>query len=199
MRCRSLQVGTENIDVLKTIELHLPGVLVTVGKTARDYYNCVLAPSREDCCCPRCKGTYIRNQGNMNRCYLDAFLRDDDVAVVTISLKYRKSKCMSPNCGCVFYPEIPFASPYSKCTHRLEDAIVRLLLEEGSSYSTVSKELKGKLSRQAIGQIFHRRVRELEVDTSAETRWFRELMQKSPRPYVLYSKHGRILLGILEE
>ena len=60
-----MQVGKEDIDVLRTIELHLPGVLVTVGKPARDYYNCVLAPSGAERCCPKCKGRgYVSKRYN---------------------------------------------------------------------------------------------------------------------------------------
>ena len=36
-----------------------------------------------------------RNQGNMHRDYLDVIPRGDDVAIITITLEFRRAKCLS--------------------------------------------------------------------------------------------------------
>ena len=71
---------------------------------------------------------------------------------------------MNPDCNCVFYPEIPFAGRYSRTTHRLENAIVRMVIRGCLSFTESAELLEGKLSRQVVGQIYHRRVQELETD-----------------------------------
>ena len=194
-----MQLGKYEIDVLRTLELHLPGVLVIAGKGDPSHLFCIHSSSADKPCCPKCGSVRVRNQGNMHRQYLDVVPRGDDIAAITVDLEFRKSKCLSLDCGCVFYPEISFAGPYSRTTRRLEDAIVRMVLEGGYSYSLISEILDGHLSRQVVGQVFHHRVRELEVDTSEEARWFRHLMRDDPPSWVYYTDRGHLWFDILEK
>ena len=165
------------IDESRSAELNLDGVFVLAHAGERNHYFCV--PSETPSRCPSCGGNKIRNQGNMHRDYLDVVLRDDDddATLVTVSLIFRKSKCMSPACGSIFYPSFSFASRYSRTTHRLEDMVVRMILEDGLSYTLISEFLGGKLSKQVIGQIYYRRMNELE---SEQPEWFREYMKDDP-------------------
>ncbi len=155
------------IDVQRTRELSIPELLVLSGKGDENHFFCRLVPEIELRKCPRCGNLTGRNQGKMHRDFLDALRRNDNTAVITISLDFRKSKCEAPGCGCVYYPEMTFASPNARTTRRLDNAIVRMVLRGGCSYAEIADELHGKLSRQAVGNIFHRRVRELNADTGS--------------------------------
>lgn len=178
MEAIPLKGRKQEINGFRTAELGLPELLVLSGKGNRDHYCCLLASSALRLRCPKCDNLRIRNQGTLFRDYLDVISReeDEDASVITISLQFSKYKCLSPDCGCVFYPAYSFASPYSRTTHRLEDSVVRMILRSGFSYTAVSKMLNGRLSKQVIGQIFHRRVKELETDPSEKAEWFRRLM-----------------------
>ena len=130
-------------DPVRTEELGLSELLVIEGIGDDDHFFCV--PKRTFPQCPKCGSDKIRNQGNMQRDYLDIIPRDDDAAVITISLEFRKNKCMNPDCNCVFYPEIPFAGRYSRTTHRLENAIVRMVIRGCLSFteSAIVAETRG--------------------------------------------------------
>jgi len=167
------------IDEQRTKELNIPELFVISGKGDENHFFCSLAPEIELPKCPRCGNLSGRNQGKMHRDFLDAFRRDN-AAVVTISLEFRKSKCVDPRCGCVYYPEITFASPYARTTRRLENAMVRMVLRDGCSYAEIADELHGKLSRQAVGNIFYRRVRELNADSTNNSEWYRTLLEEGP-------------------
>lgn len=168
------------IDQQRTKELNIPELLVMSGKGDQDHFFCVLVSSKAHLGCPHCGNSAVRNQGNIHRDYLDIIRRDDDAALVIVSLEFRKNKCVSPGCGCVYYPEFSFASPYARTTRRLEDVIVRMVLRGGCSYAEISEELKGKLSRQVVGQIFRRRVKQLNSDRSDAAAWYRELLEEGP-------------------
>lgn len=179
-----MKSGKYDIDGRRTRELNLPELLVVAGKGGRDHFYCILVPSKARQGCPRCGNPAVRNQGNMHRDYLDVIRRGDDAALITVSLEFRKSKCEAPGCGCVYYPEFSFASPYARTTHRLDNAIVRMVLRGGCSYAEVAEELEGRLSRQVVGQLFHRRVEELNADQSEEAAWYRDLLEEGP--YLFY-------------
>ncbi len=168
------------IDEQRTKELDIPELIVVSGEGDENHFFCRLVPEIELPKCPRCGNLSGRNQGKMHRNFLDAFRRDNDAAVITISLEFSKRKCEAPGCGCVYYPEFSFASPYSRTTRRLENAIVRMVLRGGCSYAEIAEELHGKLSRQAVGNVFYRRVRELNADTSPSSEWYRTLLEEGP-------------------
>ena len=176
-----MYIYKDEIDEQRTVELNQAELLVLSNKGDNEHFFCILIPSITYTYCPKCGITQVRNQGTIQRNYLDVIPRND-AALITISLEYRKSKCLTPGCGCVFYPQFTFASRYARTTHRIEDAIVRMILREGYSYTNVSEMLSARLSRQVIGQIFHRRIKELNTDVTDNTAWYRRLLQESP-PY----------------
>ena len=179
-----MKSGKFEIDERRTKELDLPELLVVKGKGDRNHFFCILVPSKARPACPRCGNPVVRNQGNVHRNYLDVIRRGDDAALITVSLEFRKSKCEAPGCGCVYYPDFSFASPYARTTRRLYNAVVRMVLRGGCSYAEVAEELEGKLSRQVVGQFFHRRVEELNADLNEEAAWYRELLEEGP--YLFY-------------
>lgn len=179
-----MKSGKYEIDERRTKELDLPELLVEKGKGERNHFFCILLPSKARPGCPRCGNPAVRNQGKIRRDYLDVIRRGDDAALITVSLEFRKSKCEASGCGCVYYPEFSFASPYARTTRRLDNAVVRMVLRGGCSYSEVAGELEGKLSRQVVGQLFHRRVKELNADLSEDAAWYRELLEEGP--YLFY-------------
>ena len=175
-----MKSGKFEIDERRTKELDLPELLVVKDKGDRNHFFCILVPSKARPACPRCGNPVVRNQGNLHRSYLDVIRRGDDVALITVSLRFRKSKCEAPGCGCVYYPDFSFASPYARTTRRLDNAVVRMVLRGGCSYAEVAEELEDRLSRQAVGQLFHRRMEELNADLSENAAWYRELLEESP-------------------
>lgn len=48
----------------------------------------------------------------------------------------------------------------------------------------VAERLDGNLSRQVVGQFFHRRVKELSTNQSDSAAWYRELLEEGP--YLFY-------------
>ena len=178
------------IDIRRTQELGLSELLVLADKGDEESFSCIPAPTKAVWRCPKCGSRKVRNQGNMHRKFLDIVPRREDVAIVTVSLNYTRYKCLSPECGAVFYPEFTFASPYSRTTLRLDDVIVKLTLMGCRSFSESEVELRGKLSRQTIGQIFHRRLKELESDSSGDSAWFRQLRKDGPAPREISDHHG---------
>ena len=180
-----MSIEKYEIDRRRTKELGQPELQVISGKGGRNHFFCTLVPAKARPCCPRCGNREVRNQGNMHRDYIDVIPRGDDVAIITITFEFRKAKCLSPDCGCVYYPEISFASPYARTTRRVDDAIVRMVLRGGCSYSEIAEEFEGTLSRQVVVQIFHRRAKELSSDQSDSTAWYRELLEEGP--YLFYS------------
>lgn len=180
-----MSIKKYEIDRRRTKELGQPELQVISGKGGRNHFFCTLIPAKARPCCPRCGNPEVRNQGNIHRDYLDVIPRGDDIAIITITFEFRKAKCLSPDCGCVYYPEITFASPYARSTRRVDNAIVRMVLRGGCSYSEIAEEFEGHLSRQVVGQIFHRRAKELNADQSDSAAWYRELLEEGP--YLFYS------------
>ncbi len=187
-----VQVGKYEIDAQRTVELSLSGTLVESGKGDPDHFFCVPLSVVRQTVCPRCGCSSLRNQGSIQRSYLDVIPRGDDAAVITVTIEFRKNKCMNPDCNCVFYPEIPFAGRYSRTTHRLENAIVRMVIRGCLSFTESAELLEGKLSRQVVGQIYHRRVQELETDPTAESDWYRQLLRAAPFYWFDYDSRGWI-------
>jgi len=187
-----VQVGKYEIDAQRTVELSLSGTLVESGKGDPDHFFCVPLSVVSQTVCPRCGCSNLRNQGSIQRSYLDVIPRGDDAAVITVTIEFRKNKCMNPDCNCVFYPEIPFAGRYSRTTHRLENAIVRMVIRGCLSFTESAELLEGKLSRQVVGQIYHRRVQELETDPTTESDWYRQLLRAAPFYWFDYDSRGWI-------
>ena len=175
-----MKVGKYEIDERRTSELNLPELLVVSGEGDENHFFCILVPAKAFPACPDCGNPIVRNQGNMHREYLDVIWRRDDAALITIALEYRKNKCTATGCGRVYYPEFSFAGPYARTTRRLENAVVRMVLRGGLSYAEIANELEGRLSRQVIGQLFNRRVTELNENPGEDGAWYRELLEEGP-------------------
>ena len=120
-----MSVEKREIDGTRTSELSLPELLVLAHAGNRDHFYCV--PAHEPVCCSKCGSLRIRNQGKMHRDYIDVIRRNRSAAVIDVTVEFQKNKCLSPSCGRVFYPSFSFASPYSRTTHRLENAVVRMV------------------------------------------------------------------------
>jgi hypothetical protein len=60
------------------------------------------------------------------------------------------------------------------------------------SFTESAELLERKLSRQVVGQIYHRRVQELETDPTVESDWFRQLLRDAPYYWFDYDSHGWI-------
>ena len=163
-----------NIDKRRTKLLNIPELLVLADRGDSQHFECIHKSALKPYKCPFCGSANIRNQGNSTRDYYHYLFHDDDFYLITVSLTLRKNKCMNPDCGHVFTPEISFASPYRRTTYKLEDGIVRMVLGGGYSYSEIARKLGTAFSRQVIGQIFNHRAEELCADNSSETKWFRK-------------------------
>lgn len=108
-----MNIEEYEIDRRRTEELGQPELQVISGKGGRSHFLCTLVPAKARPCCPRYGNPEVRNQGNMHRDYLDVIPSGDDVAIITITFEIRKATCLSPDCECVYYSEITFASPYA--------------------------------------------------------------------------------------
>ncbi len=172
-----METSHYEIDEQRTAELNQPELLVLAARGDPDHFYCILVPSKIHSGCPHCGNPFFRNQGNMHRDFLDVIPRGDDAALITVSVEFRKSKCTAADCGRIYYPSCSFASPYARTTRRLDDAIVRMALREGFTYTETAAMLNGRLSRQAVYRIYHRRIKELGADTSDQTLWFREILK----------------------
>lgn len=95
---------------------------------------------------------YNRGSDKGDNITTDVIRRGKDATLVTVSLEFRKSKCEISDCGCMFYPEFSFASPYARTTRRLDNAVVRMVLRGGCFYAEVVEKLEGKLSRQVVNR-----------------------------------------------
>ena len=118
--------------------------------------------------CPLCKSERIKNHGLFSKSYYDLIEENGRPHVIKLNYDYYKFLCLEENCGHVFVKETDFASKNDNVTHRLEDAIAKKIIA-GYSFGMIEDYLQGNLSRQAIGQIFHRWVANHETYRSA--RW----------------------------
>lgn len=159
-----------SFDPFRTELLGIPELTVLSGQGDDRHFFTVSCPVHLHYC-PHCGGSELKNQGLQHRQYMD-LCRD---RLVYIDYAYYKYKCLKPDCARVFSRPIAFAGPYGRTTHRLEDEIVRLVLEDDYSYSDISAAFHGIISRQVARQLFLRRKAELEADSSASVAWFRVL------------------------
>ena len=186
---RTINIFVE-MDADRTEQLGIPELAVIKGKGDTYHFYTVKQMSMMYNC-PFCGSPSIKNQGIQHREYADICVINDDAAVICLDYQFNKYKCLEPGCGHVFTKKIAFASPYSRTTHRLEDAIVRMIVGEGYSYAEVAAKLEGRFSRQVIGRIYLRRKAELEADPSEASAWYRVLGSNIMSPL------SRMLEGIL--
>ena len=168
----------EEIDESRTRELNISELRVISSEGTNVHFYCI--PSHEIRKCPKCGGIKLRDQGIRSRDFLDAIPRDDDAVVITITVVFRKYKCSAPGCGTVFSPSFAFANSYSRMTHRLENAIVRMVMEDGLSFTNISYLVEEKIGKQVAWETYKRRYKELEDNPDEQPKWFKDLLDESP-------------------
>ena len=97
------------IDEQRTKELDIPELIVVSGEGDENHFFCRLVPEIELPKCPRCGNLSGRNQGKMHRNFLDAFRRDNDAAVITISLESGRLNNAFQSCQMLLTNETPNA------------------------------------------------------------------------------------------
>lgn len=179
------------IDAVRTEQLGISELDVIKGK-GDEFHFYTVATEHKIYSCPFCNSSHIKNQGIKHREYADICIIGDDAAVICLDYQFNKYKCLEPGCGRVFTKQIAFASPYSRTTHRLEDAIIRMIVRERYSYAEVAVMLEGRFSRQVVGRIYLRRKAELEADSSEASDWYRAL------PYESIPRIFKVIAQLLE-
>ena len=111
--------------------------------------------------CPLCGGKVIKIQDRFSKTYFDYIFDDGRQRVISLTYEFFKYRCLNAECRHIFAKEIEFASKYDNVTYRLKNAISRKVIE-GYSYSLIQHQFQDTISKQAIGQIFHRWLREKE-------------------------------------
>ena len=106
-------------------------------------------------CCPLCGGKAIKIQDHFAKTYLDYIVDSGHPRVIRLTHEFFKYRCLNEKCRHIFSKEIGFASKFDNVTYRLENEIARKVIE-GYSYSLVQGLFQDTISRQAVGQIFHR-------------------------------------------
>ena len=106
-------------------------------------------------CCPLCGGKAIKIQDHFAKTYFDYIVDSGHPRVIRLTHEFFKYRCLNEKCRHIFSKEIGFASKFDNVTYRLENEIARKVIE-GYSYSLVQGLFQDTISRQAVGQIFHR-------------------------------------------
>ena len=106
-------------------------------------------------CCPLCGGKAIKIQDHFAKTYFDYIVDSGHPRVIRLTHEFFKYRCLNAECRHIFSKEIGFASKYDNVTYRLENEIAHKVIE-GYSYSLVQGLFQDTISRQAVGQIFHR-------------------------------------------
>ncbi len=146
------------VESARTDLLAIEELFVVKGKGDENNYVAWLNDEIPDCC-PACLGKEFRNHNLFSHTYTDYIKDDNGIRIITLRYEFYKYRCLNPECGRIFAKEIPFAAGRDNVTSRLEKLIADSVIH-GSSYEEISNGFDGKLSRQAVGQIFNRWVHE---------------------------------------
>ena len=146
------------MDSARTDLLAIEELYVVKGKGDENNYVAWLNDEIPDCC-PVCMGKKFRNHNLFSHTYTDYIKDENGIRIITVRYEFYKYRCLNPDCGRIFSKEIPFATGRDNVTSRLEQLIADSVIQ-GSSYDEISNGFSGKLSRQAVGQIFNRWVHE---------------------------------------
>lgn len=136
-------------------------LFVQKGKGSDTYYNAWLHDSEVEYC-PHCGSDSVKKQDLFSKTYWDMVSINEKKKVIQLEYEFYKYRCLNKDCGHVFTKPVDFASRRDNVTFRLENEIVRRVLN-GDSYAQVADQLVGSISRQAVGQIFNRWVRKKEA------------------------------------
>ncbi len=105
--------------------------------------------------CPLCGGNVIKIQDHFSKTYYDCIVDSGRPRVIRLTHEFFKYRCLNEECRHIFSKEIGFASKFDNVTYRLENEIARNVIE-GYSYSLIQGQFQDTITRQAVGQIFHR-------------------------------------------
>lgn len=105
--------------------------------------------------CPLCGGNVIKIQDHFTKTYYDYIVDSGHPRVIRLTYEFFKYRCLNEKCRHIFSKEIGFASKFDNVTYRLENEIAHKVIE-GYSYSLIQGLFQDTISRQAVGQIFHR-------------------------------------------
>ena len=155
------------IDNTRTELLNQRELFVQKGKGGARYYSAWLHDP-EVAYCPYCGGNAFKTQDLFSKTYLDLISDEGKKKVIQLVYEFHKYKCLRPGCGHVFAKPVHFASRRDNVTFRLENEIARLVIR-GLTYSQVAAQLNDELSRQAVGQIFCRWVKDRENHRRADS------------------------------
>lgn len=144
-------------DEKRTELLDQRELFVQEGKGGEYYYYAWLQEPEIEAC-PLCFGKAYKMQDLFSKTYQDLVDKGGFHTVVTLEYGFHKYRCLNPECRHIFAKDIHFASRNDNVTYRLEDEIARLVML-GLSYKNISERLQETITRQAVGQIFHRWLR----------------------------------------
>lgn len=154
-------------DEDRTALLGQAELLVEKGKGGKNYF-CAWLHDLEVDRCPFCGGDVIKVQDLFSRSYSELLVDGNLETAITLEYDFYKFRCLNNNCRHIFAKDISFASKYDNVTYRLTERIARLVIA-GFSYKEVSDHFQNAITRQAVGQIFNRWVKEKE-----KSRYLRE-------------------------
>lgn len=141
-------------DADRTELLGQSELFVLRGKGDRNNFFVWQYDYKEDKC-PLCGGNVIKIHDHFTKTYMDYIVDDGYPRVVSLTYEFFKYRCLNEECRHVFAKKTRFASKYDNVTYRLEDAIAHRVIE-GYSYSLICGLFQDSITRQAVGQIFHR-------------------------------------------
>ena len=113
-------------------------------------------------CCPLCGGDVIKIQDHFSKTYTDYIDDGGRPRMIRLNYEFFKYRCLNDHCRHIFANQIGFASKNDRVTFRLENEISRMVME-GYSYYRIQELFQNTISRQAVGQIFHRWVKKKEA------------------------------------
>ena len=142
------------LDTDRTELLGLDELFVLNGRGDRNNYF-AWQHEHELSRCPLCSDNVIKIQDHFSKTYYDCIVDSGHPRVIRLTHEFFKYRCLNAECRHIFSKEIGFASKYDNVTYRLENEIAHKVIE-GYSYSLVQGLFQDTISRQAVGQIFHR-------------------------------------------
>lgn len=142
------------LDTDRTELLGLDELFVLNGRGDRNNYF-AWQHEHEISRCPLCGGNVIKIQDHFSKTYYDCIVDSGHPRVIRLTHEFFKYRCLNGECRHIFSKEIGFASKFDNVTYRLEHEIARKVIE-GYSYSLIQGQFQDTITRQAVGQIFHR-------------------------------------------
>lgn len=141
-------------DDKRTALLRLDELFVVRGKgDQNNFFAWSHDPDVERC--PLCGGTALKIQNLFTKTYTDLLDEDGRPRLIKLTYEFYKFRCLNETCRHIFSKEIDFAQKNDNVTKRLENTIAQKVLR-GDSYGYIALQFQESVTRQAVGQIFHR-------------------------------------------